>query len=124
MTHIGSCFCGAVEVEVTGSPEAMGYCHCPLLPVVVRWAGERLQPLDAAGRAHQIGRRTCRNVSKDELQPAPVLREVRRSFDGQSIQALVSLDVFAATIPTLGFTPGVHINYARRCCPMRDGLPS
>jgi hypothetical protein len=28
MTHIGSCFCGAVEIEVTGSPEAMGYCHC------------------------------------------------------------------------------------------------
>ena len=28
MSHIGSCFCGAVEVTVTGSPEAMGYCHC------------------------------------------------------------------------------------------------
>src|SRR6516165_1310003 len=28
MTHSGSCFCGAVEIEVTGSPEAMGYCHC------------------------------------------------------------------------------------------------
>ena len=28
MSHIGKCFCGAVELEVTGSPEAMGYCHC------------------------------------------------------------------------------------------------
>jgi hypothetical protein len=28
MTHVGSCFCGAVELEVTGSPEGMGYCHC------------------------------------------------------------------------------------------------
>jgi len=28
MNHTGSCFCGAVEVTVTGSPEAMGYCHC------------------------------------------------------------------------------------------------
>src|ERR1700688_2294086 len=28
MVHFGSCFCGAVELEVTGSPEAMGYCHC------------------------------------------------------------------------------------------------
>src|SRR5258705_3221841 len=28
MAHSGSCFCGAVKVEVTGSPEAMGYCHC------------------------------------------------------------------------------------------------
>src|ERR1700755_1460829 len=24
----GKCFCGAVEIEVSGSPEAMGYCHC------------------------------------------------------------------------------------------------
>ena len=26
--HKGTCFCGAVEIEVTGSPEGMGYCHC------------------------------------------------------------------------------------------------
>ena len=25
MSHFGSCFCGAVKIEVTGSPEAMGY---------------------------------------------------------------------------------------------------
>src|SRR6201999_1251589 len=24
----GKCFCGAVEIEVSGAPEAMGYCHC------------------------------------------------------------------------------------------------
>src|SRR5919198_1411533 len=24
----GQCFCGKVEVEVTGSPVEMGYCHC------------------------------------------------------------------------------------------------
>ena len=27
-THKGKCFCGAVEIEVQGPPEAMGYCHC------------------------------------------------------------------------------------------------
>lgn len=27
-THQGDCFCGAVEIEVTGVPEEMGYCHC------------------------------------------------------------------------------------------------
>jgi hypothetical protein len=26
--HTGTCFCGAVGVEVTGAPEGMGYCHC------------------------------------------------------------------------------------------------
>src|SRR3954469_24033269 len=28
MTHKGQCFCGSVQVEVTGEPVAMGYCHC------------------------------------------------------------------------------------------------
>ena len=26
--HVGHCFCGAVTIEVTGEPAAMGYCHC------------------------------------------------------------------------------------------------
>ncbi|MGB8749808.1 MAG: GFA family protein [Pseudolabrys sp.] len=24
----GTCFCGAVEIEVAGAPVEMGYCHC------------------------------------------------------------------------------------------------
>ncbi|MDP6884130.1 MAG: GFA family protein, partial [Rhodospirillales bacterium] len=27
-SHKGTCFCGAVEFEVSGAPEGMGYCHC------------------------------------------------------------------------------------------------
>src|SRR5918997_884428 len=27
-TNKGACFCGAVEVEATGAPVDMGYCHC------------------------------------------------------------------------------------------------
>lgn len=33
------------------------------------------------------------------------------------------VDVFASTIPTLAFIPGVHVNYAETVMPMRDGLP-
>lgn len=33
------------------------------------------------------------------------------------------VDVFAATIPTLAFSPGVHVNYAETVLPIRDGLP-
>jgi hypothetical protein len=33
------------------------------------------------------------------------------------------VDVFAATLPTLAFTPGVHVNYAETVLRMRDGLP-
>ena len=27
-TYKGSCFCGSVEIEATGAPVKMGYCHC------------------------------------------------------------------------------------------------
>ena len=33
------------------------------------------------------------------------------------------VDVFAATIPTLKFAPGVHVNYAETVLRMKDGLP-
>jgi hypothetical protein len=33
------------------------------------------------------------------------------------------IDVYAATIPTLRFSPGVHVNYADTVLRMRDGLP-
>jgi hypothetical protein len=33
------------------------------------------------------------------------------------------VDVFAATLPTLNFKPGVHINYSETVLPMKDGLP-
>jgi len=32
-------------------------------------------------------------------------------------------DVFAAMLPTLKFSAGVHVNYAETVLPMRDGLP-
>jgi hypothetical protein len=33
------------------------------------------------------------------------------------------VDVFAATLPTLKFSAGVHVNYAETVLPMRDGFP-
>ena len=48
--------------------------------------------------------------------------EVRRALDDNH-PALGLVDVFAATIPTLTFTPGVHVNYAETVPRMRDGLP-
>ncbi len=33
------------------------------------------------------------------------------------------VDVFAATLPTLSFRVGIHVNYAETVLPMRDRLP-
>ena len=27
-TYSGTCFCGTVKLAATGTPAAMGYCHC------------------------------------------------------------------------------------------------
>ena len=46
-THKGQCFCGAVELEVSGAPEGMGYCHCDFMPFLVSRAGQRIHPMEA-----------------------------------------------------------------------------
>jgi hypothetical protein len=33
------------------------------------------------------------------------------------------LGVYASTLPTLEFTPVLHVNYAETVLPIRDGLP-
>jgi hypothetical protein len=33
------------------------------------------------------------------------------------------IDVFAATIPGLKFTPALHVHYQETRMPMKDGLP-
>jgi hypothetical protein len=33
------------------------------------------------------------------------------------------VDVFAATLPALRFSPSLHANYAETVLPTRDGLP-
>jgi len=32
-------------------------------------------------------------------------------------------DVYSATLPTLKYSPAVHVNYAETVLPMKDGLP-
>ena len=122
MTHVGRCFCGAVELEATGSPVAMGYCHCRSCrswsggPVnaFTLWKPEAVRI--TAGAEHVA------TVQKTKLSQ----RQYCTKCGGHLMvhhTPLGLVDVFAATIPTVTFTPGVHINYAETVLPMRDGLP-
>ena len=122
MNHIGRCFCGAVELEVIGQPEAMGYCHCASCR---SWSGGpvnafSLWKTDAvrvvAGEDHLA------TFKKTEFSQ----RQYCRKCGGHlmTTHSPVGLvDVFSATIPSLEFVPGVHVNYAETVLPMRDGLP-
>jgi len=121
-TYQGECFCGAVHVEATGEPESMGYCHCRSCR---SWSGSPVNAFtlwkpDAvkitAGPEH-VG----------VFQKTPFSqRQYCKRCGGHlmTIHPTIGLiDVFAATLPTLKLTPGVHINYAETVLPMRDGLP-
>ena len=122
MTHVGSCFCGAVEVEVTGSPEAMGYCHCNSCR---SWSA-------APVNAFTLWKPGAVKVTKGAAHVAAFekTKRSRRQYCAKCGGHLMTdhplmglVDVYAATIPTLPFKPAVHVNYAETVLPMRDGLP-
>jgi hypothetical protein len=121
-TYRGSCFCGAVELRVTGAPVAMGYCHCescrswsagPLNGFTL-W---RMGTVEITRGADQIAsfnktpksaRKWCKSCGGHLLAEHPHWELT---------------DVFAATIPDFPFQPGVHVNYQEHVLAVHDGLP-
>jgi hypothetical protein len=122
MRYAGKCFCGAVEIEVTGTPEGMGYCHCnscrswSATPVnaFTLWKSSAVRITSGAGHVATFQktsfsrRQYCAKCGGHLMTDHPTIGLV---------------DVYAATIPALPFKPGVHVNYAETVLPMRDGLP-
>jgi hypothetical protein len=121
-TYKGRCFCGAVQIEVSGEPEAMGYCHCASCrswsagPVNAfsLWKPDRARVVEGAENVATFSktafseRQYCTKCGGHLMTSHPPIGLI---------------DVYAATIPGLQFKPGVHINYAETVLPMRDGLP-
>ena len=122
MVHVGSCFCGAVEVEVAGNPAAMGYCHCRSCR---SWSGGPVNAFTLWQPDAVRIRKGAEHVATFQ-KTAFSQRRYCAKCGGHLMNNHLPIglvDVFAATIPTLGFTPGVHVNYAETVLPMRDGLP-
>lgn len=122
MTHVGQCFCSAVQIEVDGAPEAMGYCHCHSCR---SWSGAPVNAFSlwqpSAVRI-TAGARYVTSFQKTALSE----RKYCNQCGGHLLTnhpTLGLVDVFAATIPTLRFEPTVHVNYAETVLPMKDGLP-
>ena len=122
MKLTGKCFCGAVALEVSGSPEAMGYCHCAscrawsAAPVnaFTLWKPENVKVTKGAGH---IG-----SVQRSALSKRQFCTECGGHLMSEH-PPLGLTDVYAAVLPGLAFTPGVHVNYAETVLPMKDGLP-
>ena len=124
MSHLynGSCFCGAVEIEVTGDPVAAGYCHCAscrswaAAPVNAfsLWKPEQVTVTTGAEfvatyhKSEQSYRKFCRICGGHLMTEHPPWKLI---------------DVYAATIPEYKHTPQLHVHYQETVLPMRDGLP-
>ena len=121
-TYQGSCFCGAVQLTVTGEPVAMGYCHCESCrqwsagPVnaFTLWKPEAVRITQGAdnlgtyNKTPQSYRKWCKTCGGHVLTEHPTLGLT---------------DVFAAVIPSFLFEPGVHVNYQEAVLHIHDGLP-
>ena len=122
MMYKGQCFCGSVQIEVSGAPAAMGYCHCRSCR---SWSGGPVNAFTLwQPDAVEI------TAGADEVatfQKTPASKRQYCSKCGGHLMtthpALGLVDVFAATLATLEFRPGIHVNYAETVLPMRDGLP-
>jgi hypothetical protein len=121
-TYNGSCFCGAVELTVTGQPAAMGFCHCTSCR---RWSAGPVNAFtlwkpDAVKitkGADQIGtynktpvsfRKWCKSCGGHVMTDHPPFGLV---------------DVYAATIAGFPFQPGLHVHYGESVLAIKDGLP-
>lgn len=120
--HTGHCFCGAVEVQVTGAPEGMGYCHCSSCrswsagPVNAfsLWKPEAVKVTKGADNLAAYSK----NPSSNRMFCKICGGHVMTDHPGLGL-----IDVYVATIPDLKFEPGVHVNYSETVLRMKDGLP-
>jgi hypothetical protein len=121
-TYKGSCFCGAVEISVTGEPAAQGYCHCGScrkwsagpLNAFTLWDPKSIRitkGTDNIGTYHKTPnshRKWCKTCGGHLMTEHPQWNLT---------------DVYAATIRGFGFKPGVHVHYQETVLHMKDGLP-
>jgi len=121
-SYEGSCFCGAVKLKVTGEPAAMGYCHCASCRSwsagpVNAFSLWKPDSVTVTQGANQIGtfaktpaseRKWCMRCGGHLMTAHPAWNLV---------------DVYAATIPSFRFKPGVHVHYQETVLRLPDGLP-
>jgi hypothetical protein len=121
-SYKGSCFCGAVEFIVSGEPVGMGYCHCESCrhwsagPVnaFTLWKPEAVQVTRGAdnigtyNKTPRSDRKWCKTCGGHIFTEHP----------GMGL-----IDVYAAVIPDLAYSPGVHVHYQETVLRIKDGLP-
>ena len=121
-SYRGTCFCKTVEVEASGAPAVMAFCHCdscrtwlsapihgatlwPAASVAVVKGADQLGVYKKTEASH---RQFCKRCGGRVLVDHP---------------AIGMIDVSSVVLPGLEFRPTMHVHYGEKVLPMRDGLP-
>lgn len=118
----GKCFCGSVEIEVSGQPAAMGYCHCSSCR---EWSASPVNAFTLWQPETVKVTKGDKNLASYNKTPGST-RKFCTKCGGHVLTdhpGLGLVDVFAAMLPKLDFKPGVHVNYGETVLRMKDGLP-
>ena len=118
----GSCFCGSVELFVTGVPSSMGYCHCKdcaawsATPInsYSFWRFDQLEitkgleNIKTFSKTDHSKRKFCKNCGGHVMTEHPSSNLV---------------DIFAVILEDFSFRPSIHVNYGSKSVSVKDGLP-
>jgi hypothetical protein len=121
-TYNGSCFCGAVQIRVSGEPAGMGYCHCDSCR---HWSAGPVNAFTLWQPDAVKVTRGAEHVGTYSKNPTS-FRKWCKQCGGHLMTdhpPFGLVDVYAAIIPDLPHQPGVHVNYAETKLRMHDGLP-
>ena len=121
-SYQSGCFCGAVQFEVTGAPVAMGYCHCESCR---HWSAGPVNAFTLWQPGAVKVTKGADNIATYNKTPVSY-RKWCKTCGGHLFTdhpPLKFTDIFAAMLPQLKFTPGVHVNYQETVLRIRDGLP-
>jgi len=121
-TYTGTCFCGAVELTVTGEPIAMGYCHCESCRV---WSAGPVNAFTLWKPNAVRVTKGAENMGEFQKTERSIRKWCKRCGGHLLTEhpTLGLIDVYAAIIPKLSFKPSVHVHYQETVLPIKDGLP-
>jgi hypothetical protein len=121
-TRKSSCMCGAVELELSGEPAVMAFCHCDScrgwlnapLHAATLWPAPNVkiargaEKLGTYKRTEASHRKFCTSCGTPVLVDHP---------------ALGMIDVPAVRVQGLDYQPGLHVHYGEKVMSVKDGLP-
>lgn len=124
-----TCFCGSVELELTGSPELMAYCHCddcrhwaagPVSRFTL-WKPEYLNVVKGEEFLQNFDRNSSDRGGEAISKRTWCSRCGGHLYTDHPKMGLI--DVPAVIIEKMDFTPAFHVHYQESVLPMKDGLP-